>query len=400
MGGLATEVTAATRRVLLESAHFDRSTVRRTAKRLGLHTDASHRFERGTDPEGTVAALDRAAVLLAEIAGAVVRRGVARRGRSGAFSLAARSRSRRGASMVSPVSPTTAPISRVGSPASASRCSTPAPTPGRCGCRAGVDSTSSAPKTSTRRRCAFAASTRSLPALSPIYGSDGPETPVQKRRRLVRRHLVGQGFAETIQFVVRVARGGRALPAGEDQREGAGRSGRRRVRGVGSGRARQSALRAVHRPAPLDASRPGRHRALQPAPRRRRRAPVRDRATCSSTRRSSRSGWSSAAPTARRGTARAKPTCSSSRACSTRCSRRSTPRSRSVGPSFPACSPAPAPSSIATGEWVGWFGRLDHESPVPLFAAELFCHALGDGAAVSRVDDAVDASPAWPPTSR
>ena len=37
------------------------------------------------------------------------------------------------------------------------------------------------------------------------------------------------------------------------------------------------------------------------------------------------------------------------------------------------------------GEWVGWFGRLDAESAVPLFAAELFCHALGDGASVSRV---------------
>ena len=78
-------------------------------------------------------------------------------------SFAARSRSRRDASMPSPASPTTAPISRAGSPVSASRCSTPAPTPGRCECRAGVDSTSSAPKTSTRRRCAFAASTRSRP---------------------------------------------------------------------------------------------------------------------------------------------------------------------------------------------------------------------------------------------
>ena len=35
-------------------------------------------------------------------------------------------------------------------------------------------------------------------------------------------------------------------------------------------------------------------------------------------------------------------------------------------------------------EWVGWFGRLDAESAIPLFAAEVFCHALGDGASVSR----------------
>jgi phenylalanyl-tRNA synthetase beta chain len=63
-------VRAGTRRVLLESAHFDPITIRRTAKRLGLRTEASHRFERGVDPEGTVAALDRAVSLLAEVAGA------------------------------------------------------------------------------------------------------------------------------------------------------------------------------------------------------------------------------------------------------------------------------------------------------------------------------------------
>ncbi|HEX2162371.1 MAG TPA: phenylalanine--tRNA ligase beta subunit-related protein, partial [Thermoanaerobaculia bacterium] len=50
MGGEATEVTAATRDVLIESAHFDRRRVRLGARALGLHTDASHRFERGADP--------------------------------------------------------------------------------------------------------------------------------------------------------------------------------------------------------------------------------------------------------------------------------------------------------------------------------------------------------------
>src|SRR5439155_7575214 len=55
--------------VLLESAWFEPVSVRRTARALGLRTDASHRFERGADPEGTVAALDRAARLIAEIAG-------------------------------------------------------------------------------------------------------------------------------------------------------------------------------------------------------------------------------------------------------------------------------------------------------------------------------------------
>jgi phenylalanyl-tRNA synthetase beta chain len=68
MGGIESEVKAATRRILLESAHFDPITIRRTAKRLGLRSEASHRFERGVDPEGTLAALDRAVSLLAELA--------------------------------------------------------------------------------------------------------------------------------------------------------------------------------------------------------------------------------------------------------------------------------------------------------------------------------------------
>ncbi|HUX66667.1 MAG TPA: phenylalanine--tRNA ligase subunit beta [Terriglobales bacterium] len=51
MGGLETAIGAGTRRVVLESAWFDPLTVRRTARRHGLHTDASHRFERGADPE-------------------------------------------------------------------------------------------------------------------------------------------------------------------------------------------------------------------------------------------------------------------------------------------------------------------------------------------------------------
>lgn len=71
MGGMESEVEAATRAVLLESAHFDPVSVRRTAKRLGLHTEASHRFERGVDPEGTLYSLDRAVFLLTKFAGGV-----------------------------------------------------------------------------------------------------------------------------------------------------------------------------------------------------------------------------------------------------------------------------------------------------------------------------------------
>lgn len=72
MGGRDTEVTDATRDILLESAHFDPSRVRRTARALGLHTDAAYRFERGVDPTGQPHAAARAAALIAEIAGGTV----------------------------------------------------------------------------------------------------------------------------------------------------------------------------------------------------------------------------------------------------------------------------------------------------------------------------------------
>ncbi|MEO6951319.1 MAG: phenylalanine--tRNA ligase subunit beta [Polyangia bacterium] len=60
MGGKATEVTASTKRVLLEVASFAPSAIRATAKRLGLSSEASHRFERGVDPN-TVAVVARSA---------------------------------------------------------------------------------------------------------------------------------------------------------------------------------------------------------------------------------------------------------------------------------------------------------------------------------------------------
>ncbi|HSM52525.1 MAG TPA: phenylalanine--tRNA ligase subunit beta, partial [Thermoanaerobaculia bacterium] len=70
MGGRESEVGPATRRVLLESAHFDRRRTRLAARALGMHTDASHRFERGADPEICRVAAERAAALLAACAGA------------------------------------------------------------------------------------------------------------------------------------------------------------------------------------------------------------------------------------------------------------------------------------------------------------------------------------------
>jgi len=69
MGGQDSEVTDRTTRVLLESASFRPLSVRRTARRLGLHSEASHRFERGVDPELAAFASARAARLLCLVGG-------------------------------------------------------------------------------------------------------------------------------------------------------------------------------------------------------------------------------------------------------------------------------------------------------------------------------------------
>lgn len=69
MGGFDTRVSAGTTRVFLESAHFAPSAIIGRARKLGLHTDASHRFERGVDPQLPRYALERATVLLQQIMG-------------------------------------------------------------------------------------------------------------------------------------------------------------------------------------------------------------------------------------------------------------------------------------------------------------------------------------------
>jgi len=68
-GGIRSGVTEATENIFLESAYFNPVSIRKTAKRHTLNTDASFRFERGTDPERTVWALKRAAMLIKELAG-------------------------------------------------------------------------------------------------------------------------------------------------------------------------------------------------------------------------------------------------------------------------------------------------------------------------------------------
>lgn len=76
MGGLDSEVVDTTTRVLIESANFAAPSVLVTSKRMGLRTEASARFERGVDPGGCVRAARRAARMLSEVAGGVVRPGV------------------------------------------------------------------------------------------------------------------------------------------------------------------------------------------------------------------------------------------------------------------------------------------------------------------------------------
>jgi len=67
MGGLNSEVKDDTRMILLESAYFNPPSIRRSARKLAMPTDAAFRFERGIDPEGVVRALNRAAQLIAEL---------------------------------------------------------------------------------------------------------------------------------------------------------------------------------------------------------------------------------------------------------------------------------------------------------------------------------------------
>jgi hypothetical protein len=145
MGGANSEISGETRDVLLESACFEPLTVRRTARRLGLSTEASFRFERGTDPAMARTAADVAAALIRQLAGGEVAAGVLDSAPVlAAPSPVARSRAT-GRSRSSPPS-----SSSPGATATRS----PAPSPPSA-------SISSWSRTSTRRSCATSATTTS-----------------------------------------------------------------------------------------------------------------------------------------------------------------------------------------------------------------------------------------------
>jgi phenylalanyl-tRNA synthetase beta chain len=76
MGGAESEVSAGTTELLIESAEFDAMSIRRTARRLNLHSDSSYRFERGIDPEGVDWASRRVCQLILELAGGELAAGV------------------------------------------------------------------------------------------------------------------------------------------------------------------------------------------------------------------------------------------------------------------------------------------------------------------------------------
>jgi len=76
MGGKDSEISDDTHTVLLESAWFDPASVRRTSKSHGLHTEASHRFERGADIDMAPVALGHAALLISQLAGGEILRGM------------------------------------------------------------------------------------------------------------------------------------------------------------------------------------------------------------------------------------------------------------------------------------------------------------------------------------
>ena len=67
--GFADAVDASTQSIILESAYFNASSVRKTARTLNLSTDSSYRFERGVDPQGVRCGIERACDLILELAG-------------------------------------------------------------------------------------------------------------------------------------------------------------------------------------------------------------------------------------------------------------------------------------------------------------------------------------------
>ncbi len=233
MGGLATEVTAATTDVLIESAHFDPKAVRAAASALGMHTDASHRFERGADPEICRRAADRAAALIAEVGGGEVLAGAVDERAEPPQATAAR---KAGAPWPPRGRLTLAGLHAfVGAEIPAADVDRWLAGLGFDPRPVGADPDGPAWEVTVPswrwydiqpspggevypadlyeealRLYGFDPVPATLPA---IPGSDGPPTPAQLRRERIRRELTGCGYAEAINFAFQSAAADAAFPA-------------------------------------------------------------------------------------------------------------------------------------------------------------------------------------------
>jgi phenylalanyl-tRNA synthetase beta chain len=207
MGGEDTEVSAATTDILLEGAHFDRKAVRTAARRFGMHTDASHRFERGTDPEGCAFAVARAAALIAEMAGGnVLAQAIDVRGReltrpTGRLEMG---RLDRFAGVATPpeeveriLSGLGFEITPTGGTPKAWQVVVPSWRLADFVPRADGTTYPADLFEEVLRITGFERIPATLPA---ITGSDGPRTPRQLARDRVRETLVAGGYAEAINF--------------------------------------------------------------------------------------------------------------------------------------------------------------------------------------------------------
>jgi phenylalanyl-tRNA synthetase beta chain len=224
MGGLDSEVTAETTDVLLESAHFERRRVRAAARRFGLRTDASHRFERGADPGACAAAAERAASLLGTLGGGRVLRGAVDARAPEPASWPARGRLEH-ARLVAFAGAAIAPadverwlgglgfvLEREDATAGSPVWRVTAPSwrwydmqPDAAGTIYEADLFEE-----VLRHLGFDRVPASLPA---IPGSDGPRTTEQLRRDRVRDHLAACGWAEAVDYAFHAAEADAAFPS-------------------------------------------------------------------------------------------------------------------------------------------------------------------------------------------
>jgi phenylalanyl-tRNA synthetase beta chain len=210
MGGGATEIGGATRTIALESAYFEPSQVRRTRRRLNLSTEASYRFERGTDPSMPLRALRRAIELITQTGAGTVRPGETVVGEAAAVARNVRLRAPRIARVLGmevPADEVTAILTALGFTLAAD--ASPPPADGRTG---GADAPAwrvSVPgwrgdvsrEEDLIEEVARCAGYDRLPVTFPALSTPPARTaPRLVRDARVRDVLVGAGFAEAVTF--------------------------------------------------------------------------------------------------------------------------------------------------------------------------------------------------------